>query len=401
MPQAIAAATIVAKRHLALARVTARSFRQHHPDVPFFVLLSDELEGRFDPDQEDFKLLTLDTLGKAALLPRCFRYEQLPLSYAVTPDLLLHLLDKFRQVIFIKQESLVMGRLDSLLQAMQQASIVLTPHLLEPLQGEGHIQRELAVLQAGSYNGGIIGLRDCTSTRNFLAWWRQRMELDCRHDVAAGLHYEQRWLDLVPLLFDDVQLLRDPGCNVGHWHLPEREVRWRDGQLIAGGVPCSLFRFSGFEGAAPNQATRYFGRLALDQLGDAGKVFQYYHERLMAAEHAQCSQWPYAWERFANGVPIPALARELYLSFGEGAQQFGDPFASGPGSFFEWLMQPVQADCPALSRLWHILYLRRADVMAAYPEPFGADLPGLLSWIHTTGWQEFSIDPGLLPGAPA
>lgn len=394
---ALAAATIVAKRHLALARVISHSFRQHHPGVPFFVLLADEPDDLLNPSTEDFELLTLDTLGKEDLLPWCLRYEQLPLSYALTPVLLQHLLGRFQRVIFIKQESLVLGRLDSLLQALEQASLVLTPHLLEPLRGENHLHRELAILQAGTYNGGILGLRDCRSAHDFLAWWRQRVELSCRHDVAAGLHYEQRWLDLAPWLFEDVQVLRDPGCNVGHWHLPERQVFWSDTQPLVDGVPCSLFRFSGFEGAAQNQVTRYVNRLTLDQLGDAGQVFLHYREQLLAAGHERCRQWPYAWERFANGVVIPPIVRELYLGLGKDIVQFGNPFACGTNSFFAWLRQPQRADRPALTRLWFALYLRREDVMAAYPDPFGADHAGLLGWIRNTGWREFALDRVWLP----
>jgi hypothetical protein len=41
----IAAVTIFAKKHLALARVVADSFRRHHPGIPFFALLADESDG--------------------------------------------------------------------------------------------------------------------------------------------------------------------------------------------------------------------------------------------------------------------------------------------------------------------------------------------------------------------
>ena len=46
------------------------------------------------------------------------------------------------------------------------------------------------------------------------------------------MHYDQRWLDLVPALFDDVHIVRDPGCNVAYWNLPERYVT-----LTPNGIP--------------------------------------------------------------------------------------------------------------------------------------------------------------------
>ncbi len=57
-----AGATIVAKSMLPRARVVAHSFAQHHPTAPFFVLLADEVDGYFDPDQEAYELVLLRDL---------------------------------------------------------------------------------------------------------------------------------------------------------------------------------------------------------------------------------------------------------------------------------------------------------------------------------------------------
>ena len=75
-----AACTIAAKARLPSARVVARSFAGHHPGVPFFVLLADEVEGCFDPAAEPYELLGLDALDLPDLRARCFRYEREQLS---------------------------------------------------------------------------------------------------------------------------------------------------------------------------------------------------------------------------------------------------------------------------------------------------------------------------------
>ena len=131
----LAAATIVAKSHLPYARVLAESFRRHHPDVPFLVLLADEVDGYFDPAAEPFELVTLEDLGIPGLRLMLFRYAKQELSYAATPYFISTLLNRsFRRVAFFKQESLVTGDLTPVLAQIGPASIVLTPHLLEPLR---------------------------------------------------------------------------------------------------------------------------------------------------------------------------------------------------------------------------------------------------------------------------
>ena len=328
----VAAATIAAKRHLSLARVLATSFREYHPDIPFFVILADEVDGYFDPAQEPFELVRLSEVGLPNLPRVFFQYRQQELTYAATPYVLAHLLDRgFGSVCFFKQESLVLGALTSVLESVSEHSITLTPHLLAPLVGADRHERELNVLQSGVYNVGFLGVSGSATARTFLSWWQDRVYRHCRHSVPQGMHYEQRWLDLVPAFFEDFHVVRDPGFNVGHWNLPERATTVIDHR-------CRFFRFSGFDPEHPLEVTRYSSRLRMAELGSAAELFNRYHELLEQAGYHETKKWPYAYDYFDNGKPIPELARDLYWNLAEDVERFGDPFRTGgPNSFFDWL----------------------------------------------------------------
>jgi hypothetical protein len=384
-----AAATIVAKPYLSHARVLARSFREHHPDIPFFALLADEPEGRFDPVDEPYELIAFDDLRLDDGAGYRFRYEQQPLSYAMTPHLIGHLLDRgFDRVVFIKQESLVLDRLDPVLTALETASVVLLPHLLEPATAA----HELTILLAGVFNGGILGVSSIPDGRAFLRWWADRLRFHCVHDVPAGLHFEQRWLDLAPGRFAGVHVLRDPTVNVGHWNLGERCVRIRDGRVMAGDEPCRLFRFSGYSPAAPHRVSAFVPDVALADVGDAATVFERFAAELMDAGWAQSAHWPYAHDRFPDGVPIPPIARAIYRELGPDAIRFGDPFArEAPAGFAAWLGEPVAGT--AITRLWQAVLERREDLRSAFPEPFGADRDGFLRWTAQSGAREHVVSP--------
>ena len=291
-----AGCTIAAKQEWAQARLIAESFREHHPDLPFFVLLADEPEGVFDPGAEPFEVVRLSDLG----VPRemIFRYPRLWLSYALTPSLIAHVLGRgFDEVVFIKQESLVTGRLESMLAALGRSEVVITPHRLEP-GGEG----ELPFLLAGVYNGGIVGVADRGDGPGFLRWWQDRCERHCLLAVEGGMHYEQRWLDLAPALFDGVELLRDPGVQ----RRPlERGPARRDIEHA------SLVRFSGFDEREPERVTKYYDR-RVSELGPAEPVWRLYAERLLAAGMETTRGWSYAYEEFGDGVKVPDMARAIY-----------------------------------------------------------------------------------------
>jgi hypothetical protein len=289
----VAAGTIVAKNTISCARVTADSFRCHHPDIPFFVLLADEVDGYFTPERERFQFLRLGELGIPNLHRLVFQYSRQELSYALTPYLLSYLLDRgFDCAAFVKQESLVTGDLTPALARLRHDSILLTPHLLAPLSGSGAVGRELNILLSGVYNGGFVAVSSTSAARQFLAWWQDRLASHCVHAVADGMHFEQRWLDLVPGFFEGVHLLRDPGMNVAHWNLPERDVRVDGETVLVDGCLCRLFRFSGFDPEQPDAVTRYSPRLTMTNAGPAAEVYQRYLRLLEQAGFHETKAWP-------------------------------------------------------------------------------------------------------------
>ena len=272
----VAAATIIAKNYLSYARVLARSFLQFHPDIPFFVLLIDEAEGFFDPALEPFRVLRVP-------LPAARGGSAKQVAAGAKPYVLQHLLDQgFGSALFLDPDILVLGDLETLLSQVQQHAVVLTPHLTAPLTGTDRVQRELNILQSGVYNGGLVGVSESPSGRRFLTWWRDRLDAHCGKDIARGLYYDQRWLDLAAVFFDDVFILRDPRYNVAHWNLPERDVS-----------NCRLMHFSGFDPDRPEVVTRHSSRLEMRSIGEAAALFRLYAKLLEGEGYHETRPWSF------------------------------------------------------------------------------------------------------------
>jgi hypothetical protein len=384
--QPVAVGTIVAKNFLAFARVLAASLRQHHPDLPFFVVLADKVDGVFDPRGEPFEVVPIQDLGSDDYRRLSFWYPRSELSITAKPYLLNYLLDRgYAGAIFLDADILVLNTLDRLLQLATTHTVTLTPHLVTPLRSPDRVARELNILQCGVYNGGFIGVSGTADGRRFLAWWKDRLWKHCLHDVRQGFHFDQRWLDLVPTLFDDVYVERDPAYNVAYWNLPERDEA----------AEARFFHFSGFEPDKPQIVTRYSKGLTMAAMGRAASLFDRYVTLLEGEGHGETKDWPYAFERFDNGVSIPRLARDLYRQLDdETVAAFGDPFdTNGPRNYFAWLNEPVRADAAncQVTRLWDAVYHHRPDLQSAYPDYLGADQPGFLSWIGTFGVREHNV----------
>ena len=380
----VAIATVAAGNYVSFARVFAASARRHHPDIPVLLALSDKPGGRLDPAGEHFEVVDLSELPISELDAFLFRHSRRQASIAVKPFLLQYALDSgFDAVVYIDADVLVVGEVTNLLEASSSNAITLVPHLLEPLEGGDRLSRELNILQSGAFNGGVVGVRDTGEGRRFLAWWQDRVSRDCRHAVAEGLHYDQRWLDLVPAYFEDVHVFREPGVNVAHWNLPERDASdWR------------LFHFSGFQPHHPEALTQYSDRLPV---GTATQLVPLYLRALLDAGWNETRRWwEYAYGRFDNGVRIPAVVRAVYGDLGGDAARFGNPFrTAGTGSFFHWLTGPAGGN-GGVSQLWHGVHAQRPDLQVAFPDPLGADEDAFGAWVVKAGAAEHAVPAELM-----
>lgn len=299
----IAIGTIVAKNYVSHARVLADSLRCQHPDVPFYVLLADDVDGAFDPAAEPYTMLTL----RACELERIVRFadQSTPQAIAVAakPVLLARLLEYgFDAALFLDPDILIVADLTPVFDPLHRHPVLLTPHLLAPVQGSNRIARDLNILQSGIFNGGVLGVSRSATAQAFLAWLDDRLAAVCEHAVDRGAYFDQRWLDLAPSYFPDVGQLRDPGCNVGHWNLPDRHVTMDGDSFLVDGHPLRLFHFSGFDPAHPHIVSRHLAHLAHLELGLLEALFDRYAALLDAAGYQQTRRWPFAYARLESST---------------------------------------------------------------------------------------------------
>jgi hypothetical protein len=240
------------------------------------------------------------------------------------------------------------------------------------------------MLGAGTFNAGCVAVADSRVGRSFLDWWSERLRLDCLHDLAAGLHGDQRWLDLVPGMFGETAVVRDPRCNVAYWNLADR----------ADEKP-RFFHFSGFDPRSPEIVSRHAPGLTTTATGPFEALFVRYARRLHEEGLRETIGRRPGFSQFDNGVAIPEPARWAYADLGENAASFGDPFATGEASFFRWLNAVPSGD--PLPPLWSAVYRRRSDLRRAFPDIGEANRAGFIEWASDFGLREHSVPEAFLP----
>ena len=122
------------------------------------------------------------------------------------------------------------------------ASIVLTPNVAATEECVSAAWERLH-LQYGAYNGGFLAVRNTEVGQSFLNWWDKRITRYCCTEPWLDIFSDQRWLDLVPGLFDGVVIDRSPSLNVATWNVNGRELRVAGGRYRVGDQPLSFFHY--------------------------------------------------------------------------------------------------------------------------------------------------------------
>ncbi len=324
-----AACTIIAKNYLPHARVLAESWHKFHPNCPLFVLLLDSPTGFFTPAEEDFKTILISELAIPNLEGFLFKYSVLEASTAAKPYFLLHLFKSYsiRKLLYLDPDIQVLSSLDSLSAALDDSNVLLTPHLTSPLPLDGGNPSDHTILQAGTYNLGFLGLRNSEVSRKLLDWWHEKLYHQCIISFERNLFVDQRWMDLVPGLFDGVRICRDPGYNIAYWNLHERKVAAKAGAISVNGKPVYFFHFSGFNPDEPQQISKHQNRFKeMSDIGDTRHLYAQYRQSLLDKGWNKTKNWKYDHDLFDSGVPIPSAARRYYWNLGPDVRHLGDPF---------------------------------------------------------------------------
>jgi hypothetical protein len=326
-----AVCTIIAKNYLAFARTLTQSFAALHPDYQCYVLIVDEFADRIDTSAEPFEVVVVDELNIPDQLSFCFKYDVTELCTALKAYLLDYLIvqKKVDQLLYLDPDILVTGNLDQLFDRLNTFDIVLTPHLDTDYPEDGLKPDDGHILRSGVFNLGFIGISNRSNASAFLAWWKPKLYWKCIIDHERGYFVDQKFVDLVPAMFDNYYVEKETGYNVAYWNLHSRHIgRDQHGNWTCNEAPLRFFHFSNYRPENPDVISRHVTRFNLNNRPDLVPLFTEYRERLMRAGYDESSRWPYTFDFFDTGEPIPKRMRVSYRSNPAVWKTTGDPFKS-------------------------------------------------------------------------
>ncbi len=369
--------TVVTRNYFHYAVALYESLVETMPGFTFVVYLVDRFPESFEHspaidaliarNSSNFKVVPAEQLGIERWTEFAFKYTPFELSCALKPFAARHAIDNFAdKIIYCDSDLEFHSSLDAIVEKLDNASILLTPHLsrhnaANVSPNDVDSDAYLGLAPSGVYNAGFFALANSSDTDGFLDWWCARCNSNCVVDQAGGVFVDQSWLNFVPALFSNVHIERSPAYNVAYWNLADRQLRFeRDAGWVVGdrAQRMCFFHFSGFQLEQPEKVTKHH-RISRFDDRDFHGLCQGYAARVGRFAPSHYSDLACRYERLSDGMHISPLWRE---SVRNGLVAMRDcaclPWESIDGELVERLRasepQAVAARLP-----WHVAELDR------------------------------------------
>ena len=394
--------TIASKNYMSKAQVLMQSLKANQENWDRYIFLVDEYEEddlevkRLIIKPELYHLIKIAKINLPDYKKMLFRYDILELNTAVKPWCFdfLAFEKAYDSIVYLDPDIRCyspMIEIDQLLEV--EGAIVLTPHITKAIDPVDQFRpTELELMRAGIYNLGFIAVAKGKQTREFFDWWQRKLEYDCVVNLEAGLFVDQKWMDFVPAIFENVTILKHLGYNVAYWNLMQRKVTCISGEYFINGFPLRFFHFSGLDVKKIDNLSKHQNRLTVKEIGIGIELVKEYAKIVLENQFEQTSKLKYAFDYFENNVKIYSELRKLYRESEKIIDKCGEnPFACtdyfiGKGKMgFETRKKFIS---PVMELLWKA----RPDLQEAFPKYKGQDNLNFAQWFVDSASREYGID---------
>jgi len=340
----IAVYTSCALNYYAKARALAYSIARNSPNTSVTLCLCDEPDDDFDPLGHGFsRVWQPKDLGYSRAW--IFEHNVMELCTGIKGRALVKLMQEEPDAdmfVYLDPDVYVYNDLSEVDKYLSGFSIGLVPHILTVETTDIGVQMtEMSVTEHGIYNLGHLFVRPDDNGRALAKWWADRLDKYCFDDKTIGLFTDQRWMDLVPAVFDGVKILRVPNLDVASWNISTRNIiqteAGNERSFEVDGWPLITYHFSGTGPAGTHRKVR---EIFAPSSGGVAEIERHYEEIISGFGQKRLEAVPPIYDFFDNGEKIPAEARKIYRQNEDLKKHFPDPYITGGGyQFIDWLRE--------------------------------------------------------------
>jgi lipopolysaccharide biosynthesis glycosyltransferase len=246
-----ACCTIITSDYIHYAQALHKSLQQNtKSDLTFYVLIADSRDNVILPANLDqgIKILFVEDvcntdIGKALKVKYYIGFINY-FRWSIKSVLLSELINRgYEKVLFLDGDLFFFNEIDFLFELLDETRFLLTPHwrTSDPYKDAVNFQ---LLFNSGLFNAGFIGVnKDAVEILN---WLSEVCLFKCEINSAIGNFGDQTYLNLIPVKFEGVEIIRNQGCNIANWNLIEcKRISQPDGSvLINNKYPVTFIHFT-------------------------------------------------------------------------------------------------------------------------------------------------------------
>lgn len=323
--------TICAKNYLAQALTLRESFMLHNPGLAFNIFLADKMDGVEDVTG----IIGLDESWIPDWVNMAYKYDVIEFNTSIKPFCFGKLFDEgYEKVIYLDPDIYVTRPLDYIYDALNEHSVVLTPHYCDIEEHFDGAVSEETFNKVGIYNLGFCALKNDSAGQEIVIWWQNRLQAKCYSQRSEGLFVDQKWMDYIPAFFPKATCISTHhGMNVAIWNLHERELfidesgkymirRKKTGDVF----PLLFFHFSGFDPFDNTTINRRHPQFNVTTYPSFKPIIEEYRQKIYANGYDRFKGMTYGFNHYDNNSVITPLHRRMYRMYLEENQVNFNPF---------------------------------------------------------------------------
>lgn len=294
--------TICSNNYLGQANALKRSLLRYNDDFEFVIVVIDRPSDHIDYTEfQPAQLIFIEDLKVVPIQELIDRFDIIELNTSVKPTVFKYLIDQYpetERIYYLDPDLYFYGSLKEINEELETASMVLTPHIVNPIPRDDKLPEENTFLNFGIYNLGFCGMNPKHSeTPNILDWWEERTLYHGFNNTKRGYFVDQLWMAQAPLFFRHTTVIKAFGYNMAPWNLHERRIleHNEEGILLNDG---SLLVFYHFSKLAENEVdvSREYDRYQLPDFPHLEALYQDYRKVLKETKFNEYKNIPIAFD---------------------------------------------------------------------------------------------------------
>lgn len=204
--------TISTDSHLFKSYALLESVQQFNATETFCLVI----DSKEKPVQEGIHFHQLPDLTSDIATELKKKYKGDKLRWALKSVYVSYLLNSgYDKVIYLDNDIFLYDSVGFLFDKLETSNFLLTPHFYKanPQKDQNWLEANYRV---GLYNAGFFAANK--NALPILEWWAQCCLYNVKKSFWRGLYDDQKYLDLIHVQFDKVEIIKHRGCNFAGWN---------------------------------------------------------------------------------------------------------------------------------------------------------------------------------------